>query len=104
MAGFDQPLLVRDVDDARRINVANPRALKITVADAGQSTPVRETGGNTVLLFAGTVRFGQDGDHPGEDLSNELNEYAEAGSDDTPRTLALRLHGPDLVDAQFIGA
>jgi hypothetical protein len=49
------------------------------------------------------IRFGQDGDSTGEDLSNELNEYAEAGGDDTPRTVMLQLRGPAMADGQFIG-
>jgi hypothetical protein len=104
MGEFQNPPLVRDVDDSRHINVATPHALKITVTDARQLAPTLSTGGNTLLIFSGLIRFGQDGDSPGEDRSNELNEYAEAGGDDTPRTVMLQLRGPTLADSQFIGS
>jgi hypothetical protein len=103
MSNFQNPPLVRDVDDARRINVATPRALKISVIDARQIAPTVSTGGNTLLVFSGLIRFGQDGD-PGEDTRNELSEYAEAASDDTPRTVMLQLRGPLTADSQFIGS
>jgi hypothetical protein len=104
MAAFQNPPLVRDVDDSRRINVASPYALKISVRDARQIPPTAGTSGNTLLLFSGIIRFGQDGDSPGEDLRNELNEYAETGGDDTPRTVMLQLRGPTMTDSQFIGS
>jgi len=104
MGEFQNPPLVRDVDDSRRINVATPSALKITVTDAQQVSPPLSIGGNTLLVFSGLIRFGQDGDTSGEDLSNELNEYAEAGGDDTPRTVMLQLRGPALADSQFLGS
>lgn len=104
MADFQHPPLVRDTGDARHINVARPAALTITVHDAQQLVPTVTMGANTVLLFAGVIRFGQDGDSPGEDLSNEANEYAETAGDDTPRTVFLRLHGPAMDDAQFLGS
>ena len=94
MATFQNPPLVRDVDDSRRINVATPCALRISVSDARQLVPTANPGANTLLLFSGMIRFGQDGDSTGEDLGNELNEYAEAGGDDTPRTVMLQLRGP----------
>ena len=93
MATFQNPPLVRDVDDSRRINVATPCALRISVSDARQLVPTGAAGANTLLLFSGMIRFGQDGDSPGEDLSNELSEYAETGGDDTPRTVMLQLRG-----------
>jgi hypothetical protein len=104
MASFQNPPLVRDVDDSRRINIATPGALTISVSDARQLVPTVATGANTLLLFSGMIRFGQDGDSPCEDRSNELNEYAEAGSDDTPRTVMLQLRGPTVADSQFIGS
>jgi len=103
VATFQNPSLVRDVDDSRRINVATPCALRISVSDARQLVPTANPGANTLLLFSGMIRFGQDGDSTGEDLSNELNEYAEAGGDDTPRTVMLQLRGPAMADGQFIG-
>src|SRR5262249_45221789 len=65
--------------------------------------PTRSIGGNTLFLFSGLIRFGQDGG-PHEDLRNEANEYAEAAEDDTPRTVMLRLRAPTLADSQFIGS
>ena len=103
MATFQNPPLVRDVDDSRRINAATPGALTISVSNARQLIPTVAGGANTLLLFSGMIRFGQDGDSPGEDLTNELNEYAEAGGDDTPRTVMLQLRGPAMADGQFIG-
>jgi hypothetical protein len=104
MSDFQNPPLIRDVDDSRRINVATPRSLKISVSDARQIAPTPSSGGNTLLCFSGLIRFGQDGDSPGEDRRNELNEYAEAAGDDTPRTVMLRLRGPAMADSQFIGS
>jgi hypothetical protein len=104
VATFQNPPLVRDVDDSRRINVATPCALRISVSDARQLVPTIAAGANTLLLFSGMIRFGQDGDSPGEDPSNELNEYAEAGGDDTPRTVMLQLRGPAMADGQFVGS
>jgi hypothetical protein len=104
MATFQHPPLVRDVNDSRRINVATPGALSISVSDARQLVPTVAVGANTLLLFSGIIRFGQDGDSIGEDLSNELNEYAEAGGDDTPRTVMLQLRGPAIADGQFVGS
>jgi hypothetical protein len=103
MSDFQNPPLVRDVDDSRKINVATPRALKISVSDARQIAPIVSNGGNTLMFFSGLIRFGQDGD-PGEDTRNEANEYAEAGHDDTPRTVMLQLRGPLVADSQFIGS
>jgi len=102
VATFQNPPLVRDVDDSRHINVATPCALRISVSDARQLVPTANPGANTLLLFSGMIRFGQDGDSTGEDLSNELNEYAEAGGDDTPRTVMLQLRGPAMAGDQFI--
>jgi len=70
MGEFQNPPLVRDVDDSRRINVATPRALKIVVTDARQLAPTLSIGGNTLLFFSGLIRFGQDGNAPGEDRSS----------------------------------
>ena len=104
MATFQNLPLVRDVDDSRRINVATPSALRISVSDARQLVPTGAVGANTLLLFSGIIRFGQDGDSPGEDLSNELSEYAETGGDDTPRTVMLQLRAPAVADGQFFGS
>lgn len=61
MSEFGNPPLVRDVDDARHINVASPAALTIRVTDARLLGPNDAAVGNTILFFAGVIRFGQDG-------------------------------------------
>jgi hypothetical protein len=110
MADFQNPPLVRDVNDARHLHAATPRTLKISVSDARQVAPALSTAGNTLLLFSGLIRFGWDGDSKGQDTSNEAGEYAEADGDGTPRTVMLLLHGPQnsdrtpLADSQFIGS
>jgi hypothetical protein len=99
---FGSRPLVRDVDDARHINVASPTALVIRVRDARPLGAAGAVAGNALGLFAGTIRFGQDGG-PTEDPSNELSEYAEADSV-APKTVMLRLRRPDIKPSQFLGA
>jgi len=81
---FDSLPLVRFIDDSRNgVNKDDvspgSRELEITVSDARQIFP-RVQGSpaaNLLLLAAGTIRFGQDGDNPLEDDTNELNEDSE---------------------------
>jgi hypothetical protein len=102
MADFDKTPLVRDVDDARRIQVALPRTLQITVGNVRQVFPPGDGTGNQLLIMTGAVRFGQDGQR-GEEGANENSEYAEVDDGDR-RTAFLRLHGPHLNSDQFVGS
>jgi hypothetical protein len=107
MPDFQNPPLVRDVADARSINTASPRALLIAVRYARQ---LAATGsfkdGDTLMIFSGLIRFGQDGDSKGEDPRNESSLYSEVDGVGTnsPRTVMLQLRGPALTDSQFVGS
>ncbi len=105
MSSFNNRPLVRDVDDARRINVATPRTLRISVSDARQLVPTLSSGGNTLFICSGYIRFGQDNDSEGEDKRNEESLYSELDGEgnNSPRTVLLQLRGPVLSDSQFIG-
>jgi hypothetical protein len=104
---FDRRPLIRDIDEATEKQVAAGRKLEIIVSDARQVFPIVQ--GNTqtanlLLIAAGAVRFGQDGDNRLEDNTNESSEESEV-DEDNPRTLELSLkalenHGKD----QFIGS
>lgn len=111
MVAFQNRPLIRDVQDARRIEVAEPRALQISVRGGRQLAPTLAGSGDTLLLFSGLIRFGQDahyaqaGSEKGEDVRNEYSLYSEVdGDDNSPRTVMLQLRGPSLSDSQFIGA
>jgi hypothetical protein len=106
MAAFQDRPLVRDFHDSRKLHVAEPAVLKLSVKAARQLFPSLTTAGNTVLLLSGLIRFGQDGNEPGEDPRNENNAYAEVDGVDnnSPRTVLLQLRGPALTDAQFAAA
>jgi hypothetical protein len=104
---FDRRPLIRDIDEATEQQVAAGKKLEIVVSDARQMFPVVEgnnQSANLLLIAAGTVRFGQDGDNPLEDDTNEGSEQSEV-DDDEPRTVELCLkslenHGKD----QFVGS
>jgi len=106
MSDFQHPLLVRDVSDSRHINAATPRALKFGVSYARQLTPSSSTIADTVMMFGGLIRYGQDNDSAGEDLRNESSDYSELDGvgNNSPRTVMLQLRGPDLSDSQFAGS
>jgi hypothetical protein len=81
---FDSLQLVRFIDDGKNGVNQNDvslvsRQLEITVSDAQQIFPKVQgnPAANLLLLAAGTIRFGQDGDNPLEDDTNEFNEDAE---------------------------
>jgi|SRR5215471_2684567 len=102
MSDFQHPLLVRDVSDSRHINAATPRALKFGVSYARQLTPSSSTIADTVMMFGGLIRYGQDNDSAGEDLRNESSDYSELDGvgNNSPRTVMLQLRGPDLSDSR----
>src|SRR5262245_37033142 len=88
---LDHEPLVRDMFDKAKAQSQYPRVLKITVRDT-QSGGVAA---NTLLIAAGAVRFGIDGDSKLEDGFNEGSEEAEVDEGDR-RTmlLAARLEVP----------
>jgi hypothetical protein len=103
---FQKPPLIRDVNDSRHIDAATPRALKFSVSYARQLTPSNFTIADTVMMFGGLIRYGQDNDSDGEDLRNESSDYSELDGigNNSPRTVMLQLRGPDLADPQFAGS
>jgi hypothetical protein len=100
MANFQFKALVRDVDDAQRVQVANPKTLEIVVSDARQIFPQSAgnlEGANRLLIFAGTIRFGRDpdtGTDEIEDPMNEINEETEVDEGEQ-RTVQLKLRDPN---------
>jgi len=101
MAEFSNPQVVLDV--TRNIQHQNagalaafPRALQISVSDAQQVFPNPGPTVKTVVIFAGTARFGQDigeGEGPPEDLENVNDERLEV-DEGNPLTLCLELRVP----------
>ena len=110
MSDFQNRPLVRDVDDARGLNVASQRALKISVTDARELSGTISSGGNTLMIFSGLIRFGQDDQDIDPQAADGRNEnspnYSELDGEEnhSPRTVMLRLRGPTLADEQFKGS
>jgi hypothetical protein len=102
MGEFDNPPLVRDVGDARKIEVALPRTLQVSVDDVRQVFPPSEMTGNQLLISTGAVRFGQD-QPSDEDAFNEQNDYADV-DDGQRRTVTLKLRSSQLSTQQFVGS
>jgi len=88
---LDNTPLVRDMFDKGKLQSEYPRILKITVRDTQAGGVVA----NTLVIAAGAVRFGIDGDSLLEDGFNEGSEEAEVDEGER-RTmlLAARLEVP----------
>jgi flagellin-like hook-associated protein FlgL len=102
MGDFGFKPLLRDVDEATQLQVSHPysRMLEIDVSDSRQISPgveVDSGAANKLLIFAGTIRFGQDAASGGdeiEDPANEINEETEV-DDGERRTVQLELKDPN---------
>jgi hypothetical protein len=107
MADFQFKALYRDVDDPQKIQVATPRTLEIVVNDAREVFPhVADNSvlANRLLIFAGTIRFGQDRDEDiDEDRSNEFSEETEVDEGEL-RTVQLKLRDPNAQDDHLTGS
>src|SRR4051812_46150366 len=107
MADFQFKALYRDVDDPQKIQVATPRTLEIVVNDAHEVFPHAADNSvlaNRLLIFAGTIRFGQDRDEDiDEDRSNEFSEETEVDEGEL-RTVQLKLRDPNALDDHLTGS
>jgi len=98
---------ILDVDASDTLDVKFPRTLKISVKGAKQVFPPVGDGatiGDTLLIFAGTARFGQDEDNPGEEPDNRRDEDTEADNVNNPSQLTLQLRAGQFAGNVFVGA
>jgi hypothetical protein len=76
--------LVRDIANVNGFNVAEvPRKLEITIGGGRQvfGAPSFVGTANQLVITAGTIRFGQDGDNRLEDGGNEFSDEIEVDKD-----------------------
>jgi len=109
---FDSPVIIREIDSSSTLETALSATLAITVSDATRIGP-GNISGQLVVVNAGTIRFGQDGDNDLlEDHSNENSQGTEIDAVAKRRTVLLNLRllqyvndGRNLVNSgSFVGA